>query len=319
LAVGTVLSFLAIIVWTLGFAISSVVTGKGISSSLFFSMPQFLIWLATILPLLLVVEAVAFLLFSRRRWSGIPHPVRWQVIPNHNIVVAMTAYNDEASIADAVSEFKSQPDVREVVVVDNNSSDRTAELASNAGARVVHETSQGYGYACMRGLKESIQDRETNVVVLVEGDMTFAGRDISKLIPYLDNVDMVVGTRTTQELVAEDSQMDWFFVWGNLFLAKMIQVKFFDVRHWGRVRLTDVGCTFRAIRTEALVKIIDKLDVGGHHFSPHMMMVAMSEGMKLVEIPVTFRKRWGASKGAGANKKIGFLVGLRMMWHILSF
>lgn len=305
--------------WTLGFAISSVVTGKGISSSLFFSMPQFLIWLATILPLLLVVEAVAFLLFSRRRWSGIPHPVRWQVIPNHNIVVAMTAYNDEASIADAVSEFKSQPDVREVVVVDNNSSDRTAELASNAGARVVHETSQGYGYACMRGLKESIQDRETNVVVLVEGDMTFAGRDISKLIPYLDNVDMVVGTRTTQELVAEDSQMDWFFVWGNLFLAKMIQVKFFDVRHWGRVRLTDVGCTFRAIRTEALVKIIDKLDVGGHHFSPHMMMVAMSEGMKLVEIPVTFRKRWGASKGAGANKKIGFLVGLRMMWHILSF
>jgi glycosyltransferase involved in cell wall biosynthesis len=306
-------------VWTLGFAISSVVTGKGISSSLFFSMPQFLIWLATILPLLLVVEAVAFLLFSRRRWSGIPHPVRWQVIPNHNIVVAMTAYNDEASIADAVSEFKSQPDVREVVVVDNNSSDRTAELASNAGARVVHETSQGYGYACMRGLKESIQDREANVVVLVEGDMTFAGRDISKLIPYLDNVDMVVGTRTTQELVAEDSQMDWFFVWGNLFLAKMIQVKFFDVRHWGRVRLTDVGCTFRAIRTEALVKIIDKLDVGGHHFSPHMMMVAMSEGMKLVEIPVTFRKRWGASKGAGANKKIGFLVGLRMMWHILSF
>lgn len=305
--------------WTLGFAISSVVTGKGISSSLFFSMPQFLIWLATILPLLLVVEAVAFLLFSRRRWSGIPHPVRWQVIPNHNIVVAMTAYNDEASIADAVSEFKSQPDVREVVVVDNNSSDRTAELASNAGARVVHETSQGYGYACMRGLKESIQDREANVVVLVEGDMTFAGRDISKLIPYLDNVDMVVGTRTTQELVAEDSQMDWFFVWGNLFLAKMIQVKFFDVRHWGRVRLTDVGCTFRAIRTEALVKIIDKLDVGGHHFSPHMMMVAMSEGMKLVEIPVTFRKRWGASKGAGANKKIGFLVGLRMMWHILSF
>jgi glycosyltransferase involved in cell wall biosynthesis len=319
LAVGTVLSFLAVIVWTLGFAITSVVAGRGISSSLYFWMPQFLIWLATILPLLLGVEVLAFLLFSRRRWSGIPHPVRWQVIPNHNIVVAMTAYNDEASIGEAVLEFRSQPDVKAVVVVDNNSSDRTAELASSAGARVVHEQNQGYGYACMRGLKESLQDREANVVVLVEGDMTFAGRDISKLVPYLDNVDMVVGTRTTQELVAEDSQMNWFFVWGNLFLAKMIQVKFFDVKHWGRVRLTDVGCTFRAIRTEALAKIIDKLDVGGHHFSPHMMMVAMAEGMKLVEIPVTFRKRWGISKGAGASKKIGFLVGLRMMWHILSF
>jgi len=319
LAAGTVLSFLAIIVWTIGFAISSVVTGRGINSSLFFSMPQYLIWLATILPLLLGMEAIAFLIFSRRRWSGIPHPVRWEVIPNHNIVVAMTAYNDEASIGDAVQEFKSQPDVRQVVVVDNNSVDRTAELASAAGARVVHEKNQGYGYACLRGLRESLQDAETNVVVLVEGDMTFSGRDVAKLVPYLDNVDMVVGTRTTQELVAEDSQMNWFFVWGNLFLAKMIQVKFFDVKHWGRVRLTDVGCTLRAIRTEALAKIIDKLDVGGHHFSPHMLMVAMADGMKVVEIPVTFRKRWGVSKGAGANKKSGFLVGLRMMWHILSF
>jgi len=246
-------------------------------------------------------------------------PGRWEVIPNHNIVVAMTAYNDEASIGDAVQEFKSQPDVRQVVVVDNNSVDRTAELASAAGARVVHEKNQGYGYACLRGLRESLQDAETNVVVLVEGDMTFSGRDVAKLVPYLDNVDMVVGTRTTQELVAEDSQMNWFFVWGNLFLAKMIQVKFFDVKHWGRVRLTDVGCTLRAIRTEALAKIIDKLDVGGHHFSPHMLMVAMADGMKVVEIPVTFRKRWGVSKGAGANKKSGFLVGLRMMWHILSF
>jgi glycosyltransferase involved in cell wall biosynthesis len=319
LAVGTVLSFLAIILWTLGFAISSVVTGRGINSSLFFSMPQSLIWLGTILPLLLVAEAVAFLLFSRRRWSGIPHPVRWQVIPNHNIVVAMTAYNDEPSIRDSVLDFKSQPDVREVIVVDNNSTDGTAELASTAGARVVQEKNQGYGHACMRGLRESLQDAETNVVVLVEGDMTFSGRDIAKLVPYLDNVDMVVGTRTTQELTAEDSQMTWFFVWGNLFLAKMIQVKFFDVKHWGRVRLTDVGCTFRAIRTEALAKIIDKLNVGGNHFSPHMLMVAIADGMKIVEIPVTFQKRWGISKGAGANKTSGFKVGLRMMWHILSF
>src|SRR6266849_7980868 len=252
LAVGTVLSFLAVIVWTLGFAISSVITGKGISSSLFFSMPQSLIWLATTLPLLLGLEAVAFLLFSRRRWSGIPHPVRWEVIPNHNIVVAMTAYNDEASIGDAVQEFRTQPDVKQVVVVDNNSTDRTAELASAAGARVVQEPKQGYGYACIRGLREALLFPKVNVVVLVEGDMTFAGKDLSKLVPYLDNVDMVVGTRTTQELTTEDSQMSWFFVWGNLFLAKMIQVKFFDIKHWGRVRLTDVGCTFRAIRVEAL-------------------------------------------------------------------
>jgi hypothetical protein len=113
--------------------------------------------------------------------------------------------------------------------------------------------------------------------------------------------------------------MNWFFVWGNLFLAKMIQVKFFDVKHWGRVRLTDVGCTLRAIRSEALAKIIDQLNVGGQHFSPHMLMVAIAQGMKVVEIPVTFQKRWGVSKGAGANRMSGLIIGLRMMWHILTF
>jgi hypothetical protein len=319
LAVGTVLSLLTIILWTLGFAISSVITGRGVTSSLFFSMPQSFVWLATVLPLLLGVEVVTFLLFSRRRWSGTPHHVRWQLISNHNIAVAMTAYNDEVSIHDAVLDFKSQPDVRQVIVIDNNSKDRTSELAMAAGATVVQEKNQGYGFACMRGLKESLQDPQTNVVVLVEGDMTFSGGDIAKLVPYLDNVDMVVGTRTTQELTAEDSQMNWFFVWGNLFLAKMIQVKFFDVKHWGRVRLTDVGCTLRAIRSEALAKIIDQLNVGGQHFSPHMLMVAIAQGMKVVEIPVTFQKRWGVSKGAGANRMSGLIIGLRMMWHILTF
>ena len=318
LAAGTLLSFLAVIAWTLGFAIYSVVSSlTAVATS--FSMPQTLVWLATILPLLLVLEAAGFLLLSRQRWLGTPHKVRWQVIPNHNIVVAMTAYDDEASIRESVLEFKDQPSVNEVIVIDNNCTDGTAALATDAGARVVKEANQGYGYACMRGLREALKDPSTNVVVLTEGDMTFAGADIGKLVPYLDNVDMVVGTRTTQELTAEDSQMDWFFVWGNIFLAKMVQVKFWDLKHWGRVRLTDVGCTLRAIRAEALAKIIDKLTVGGYHFSPHMMMVAIAEGMKIVEIPVTFRKRRGVSKGASQGKGKGFRIGLRMMWHILSF
>ena len=318
LAAGTLLSFLAVIAWTLGFAMSSVAGGRTTVGQSF-SMPPILVWLATILPLLLGLEALGFLLLSRQRWIGTPHKVRWQVIPNHNIVVAMTAYNDEASIRDAVLEFKEQPSVSEVIVVDNNCTDQTAPFATQAGARVVKETNQGYGYACMKGLREALRDPRTNVVVLTEGDMTFAGADIAKLVPYLDNVDMVVGTRTTQELTAKDSQMDWFFVWGNIFLAKMVQVKFWDLKHWGRVRLTDVGCTFRAIRAEALAKIIDKLHVGGYHFSPHMLMVAIADGMKIVEIPVTFRKRTGVSKGAGQGKRKGFGIGLRMMWHILSF
>ena len=315
----TIISYLALAFWTFGSAVSSFMSGRPVDGSVLLSVPRPVVWMATALPILLSAEAVLFLLFSKKRWRNKPHHVRWDIIPNHNIVVAMTAYNDEASIYNAVQEFKSQPDVKEVIVVDNNSTDKTSESALAAGARVVHEPLQGYGYACKRGLREALEFPKVNVVVLVEGDMTFAGKDLSKLVPYLDNVDMVVGTRTTQELTTGDSQLDWFYVWGNMLLAKLVQVKFFDIKHWGRVRLTDVGCTMRAIRAEALRAIIDKLYIGGHHFSPHMLMTAIADGLKVVEVPVTFRKRWGTSKGAGSGKWKGFGIGLQMVWHILTF
>jgi hypothetical protein len=75
----------------------------------------------------------------------------------------------------------------------------------------------------------------------------------------------------------------------------------------------------RAIRAEALRRIVDKLYIGGHHFSPHMLMAAIADGLKVVEVPVTFRKRWGTSKGAGSGKWKGFGIGLQMIWHILTF
>lgn len=314
-----IFSFLALIFWAASATVLSLISGHSITESILLTVPQPLFWLAVGLPMIVFGEIAGALLLSRYRWKNKPHTVRWDVIPNHNIVVAMTAYNDEASIYDAVQEFKTQPDVKQVIVVDNNSTDRTEEFALKAGAKVVREDKQGYGYACMKGLREALEFPKVNVVLLVEGDMTFAGKDVSKLVPYLDNVDMVVGTRTTQELTTEDSQLNWFYVWGNMFLAKMTQVKFWDIKHWGRVRLTDVGCTMRAIRADPLRQILDKLKVGGQHFSPHMLMVAISNGFKVVEVPVTFRKRWGVSKGAGANTRKGFGIGLRMMWHILTF
>ena len=319
LVLGTLASFLAVFLSAAEATLRSFMSGRPVNGSVLLALPQPILWLALVLPIIVAVEGGLFLFLSRRRWRHNSHSVRWEVIPNHNIVVAMTAYNDETSIYDAVQEFRTQPDVKEVIVVDNNSTDKTKELALKAGARVVEEQKQGYGYACIRGLREALAFPKVNVVVLAEGDMTFAGKDLSKLVPYLDNVDMVVGTRTTQELTTEDCQLNWFYVWGNMFLAKLTQVKFWDIKHWGRVRLTDVGCTLRAIRAEALERIIDKLQVGGHHFSPHMIMVTIADGLKVVEVPVTFRKRVGLSKGAGSGIWKGMGIGFRMMWHILTY
>jgi hypothetical protein len=66
--------------------------------------------------------------------------------------------------------------------------------------------------------------------------------------------------------------MNWFLYWGNLFLAKLIQLKY-----WGHVRLTDVGCTLRAIKKDALKKIINDLKVGGSEFSPEMIICGVEK------------------------------------------
>ena len=87
----------------------------------------------------------------------------------------------------------------------------------------------------------------------------------------------------------------------------------------GRVRLTDVGCTYRAIRAEALRQILPALHVEGDHFGPHMIMVALEHGLRVVEVPVTFWRRVGSSKGGNASWGKAFKLGWVMIWHILTY
>lgn len=226
------------------------------------------------------------------------------------IAVAMTAYNDELAIGAAVQDFKSRENVVSVIVVDNNCIDATARKAKDAGAEVVLEPVQGYGAACRRGLREAMS--RGNIICLVEGDCTFSGEDLKKFSAYLENADMVLGTRTTRELNTSDSQITFSLQWGNVFMAKLMQLRFL------KVRLTDMGCTYRMIRKEALEKIIDELEVDGNHFSCEMILKALKKNLTVIEIPVTFRKRVGESKGVGSD----FFKAARTafaMWKLIVF
>jgi len=226
----------------------------------------------------------------------------------------MTAYNDELSIGSSVKDFINRDNVYKIIVIDNNSSDKTAQEAIKAGAMVIKEERQGYGAACIRALKESM--KYGDVICLVEGDGTFSGNfsgnDLKKLISYLENADMVVGTRTTKELNTPDSQMSFMLQWGNVFMAKLLQLRFWSVR------LTDMGCTYRLIRKDALEKIIDKLQVTGNHFLCEMTIEALRNNLMVIEIPITFKKRIGQSKGVGNNffkaAKTAF-----NMWRLIIF
>ena len=209
--------------------------------------------------------------------------------------VGLTAYNDEECIGQAVAEFKACSLVDKVIVVENNSKDNTYQAAVDSGADAVFtETVPGYGSCCMRAMSEAAKGAD--VVILCEGDMTFAGQDVKKFLAYLENCDLVLGTRTTQELRQTKTQLDWLINPANQVVAKLIQTRF-----WG-TRLTDVGCTYRAIRVDAYHRLKDHFKITGNHFSPHMFIEALKLRMRVIEVPVVFRHRVGLSKGVGSNK-----------------
>jgi glycosyltransferase involved in cell wall biosynthesis len=224
------------------------------------------------------------------------------------ISVVLPAYNEADNIAQAVHEFAAVSAVDEVIVVDNNSRDGTGQLAAEAGGRVILESKQGYGHALRRGMVEATGD----IVVLAEPDGTFVARDVLKLLSYTDEFDMVLGTRTTRELIWHQANMGWFLRVGNVAVAKLVQVLY------GGPSLSDCGCTFRLIHRKALDQIIGDLTVGGSHFLPEMVILGLRRGLRVIEIPVNYRGRVGESKITG-SPVTAIKVGVRMIRLITEY
>jgi len=226
---------------------------------------------------------------------------------NKKVSVVMPAYNESENIKAAVSDFQEQSFVDEIIVINNNSSDDTKKKAQESGAIVVDETLQGYGYACQRGLREAKGD----YIVLVEPDGTFDANDIEKLLAYSNDFDFVIGTRTTKVMIWDGANMGIFLKWGNWAVAKLMEVLY------NAPSLTDVGCTYRLIKREALEKIKGKFTVGGSHFSPVMMILALQSNISMIEVPVNYKMRKGVSKITGKNWP-AFKLGLTMIKTILK-
>ena len=223
------------------------------------------------------------------------------------VSVVLPAYNEAPYIRRAIDDFLTCGFVDEVIVVDNNSSDGTAEEVQQTNATLLREPRQGYGYALRCGLRGATSD----LIVMAEPDGTFMARDVLKLLAYADDFEMICGTRTTRELIWAHANMGWFLRVGNLVVAKMIQILF------GGPSLSDCGCTMRLIRRDALAKIQDELTVGGSHFLPEMVILGLKKGVTIIEVPVNYRGRVGESKITGTLR--GTLrTGFRMIALILQ-
>jgi hypothetical protein len=227
---------------------------------------------------------------------------------NKTVSVVFPVYNEEEGILKAIEDFFSVAWVDEIIVVDNNSSDHSAAIAKTTRARVVPESCQGYGFALRRGLQEAAGD----LIILAEPDGTFMANDVLKLLAYADEFDMVLGTRTTRELIWSQANMGYFLRIGNWCVAKMLEFLF------SGPSLSDCGCTLRLIHAQAARRLQNHLTVGGSHFLPEMVIWGLLGKMRIIELPINYRGRLGTSKITGSFKT-AWRVGWRMIGLILRY
>jgi hypothetical protein len=155
------------------------------------------------------------------------------------------------------------------------------------------------------------------LIVLCEGDMTFRAKDLEKLLAYIDEADIVNGTRIVEQLREYSTQLSTFMYYGNFFVGKLLELK-----HLGRGTFTDVGTTYKLVRRGSLERLMPVLKPEINlEFNAHFLDTALAIGERVVECPITFHPRVGASKGGNTNNFRAFRVGLRMIaglcfgWH----
>lgn len=224
------------------------------------------------------------------------------------VSVVFPTYNEKDSIRSVIEEFFATGYVDEIIVVNNNAAEGTKEEVEKTNAIQVFEKRQGYGWAMRRGMEECTGD----LIILSEPDGTFCGDDVLKLLAYSDDVDVIFGTRTAQQLADCRSNMGRFLRVGNWFTAKLIEFLFFTNI------LTDVGCSMKLLSRRAYERVKPYFTVGTSHFNPELMCLVILSKIPFIEIPVKYQERVGKSMVTG-DMGVAIWLGLRMILLIMRY
>lgn len=221
------------------------------------------------------------------------------------VTVIIPALNEEAPIAGVVRACLATGEAAEVIVVDNGSTDRTAERASAAGARVVRQPTPGYGRACAAGVAALAP--ECDLVVFLDGD----GSDCPELMGQLlapiraGTSDFVIGSRTRG--AREPGSMNFQQIFAGYAAGLLIRLRY-------GVKFTDM-CPFRAIRREALDRLGMRDETYGWNLE--MQMRACQAGLRILEIPVAHRCRAGGESKVSGTLRGTVVAGWRIFWTFL--
>lgn len=207
-----------------------------------------------------------------------------------SVSVVIPALNEASTIADVITAIPRDV-VDRVVVVDNGSTDETAQVAEAAGACVVHEPQRGYGAACHAGAQAAT---DADILVFLDGDGADNPREIPLLVdPILaGQADLVIGSRERGE--REPGALLPHARFGNWLAAQLMR------RLYG-LQVTDLG-PFRAIRRPVL-QALDMQEMT-YGWPTEMMVKAAKRGYRVLEVPVSYRRRAG-----GKSKISGTLRG----------
>jgi len=192
-------------------------------------------------------------------------------------MVAVPCYNEAPTIAKVVADFRAQVPDAEIVVIDNDSSDGSAERAREAGARVVREKRRGKGFV----VQKMLEIGDADVLVMVDGDDTYYAEDLPLLIAPIveDRADMVVGDRLQG---ASRSALNDLHRFGNRAILGIINFVF-------RTSFRDVLSGYRALNRSFVRSV--PLITEGFEIETEMTLQALENKMQILEVPIRYRPR----------------------------
>lgn len=211
--------------------------------------------------------------------------------PPH-IVVIIPAMNEEQSIAKVIADIPKDI-VNEVIVCNNNSTDRTEEEAKRAGATVLNEPRPGYGWACLKGMDYAAQLDETpDIVVFIDGDYSDYPTEMPEVVrPIVEQgMDMVIGSRALGDRAKGSMTFPQRF--GNWLATRLMRLFY-------HTHFTDLG-PFRAIKYHELMGL--EMQDKTYGWTVEMQIKAAKKKLKTCEVPVNYKKRIGQSKVSGTVK-----------------
>jgi glycosyltransferase involved in cell wall biosynthesis len=216
------------------------------------------------------------------------------------VSVIIPALNEEEPIAGAVGEVAATNVPVEIIVVDNDSTDRTAQRAREAGARVV-KAPRGYGRACAAGVAALRPD--CDIVVFLDGDGSDCPEFITQLVGPIaaGTYDFVIGSRTRGQ--REAGSMNFQQVLSGRIAGAVLRWLY-------GVRYTDM-CPLRAIRRDALERL--GLHEQTYGWNLEMQMKAARARLRILEIPVNHRRRAGGESKVSGTLRGTFVAGARII------